>query len=370
MLVKVAHLTSAHPRFDTRIYLKQCRSLAKAGFEVSLFVADGLGAERREGVNIIDVGRPTGRLNRMLSAPRKFFAEVIQQDFEIVHLHDPELIPLGLRLKRCGKRVIFDAHEDLPKQMLAKYYLNKPVRLALSKVSALYESLICSKFDAIVAATPYIRDKFMKINKHTVDINNFPILEELEVLSVDARKSNAVCYLGGITAIRGIEEMVSAMGQVKSDSVLLLGGTFFESETEVKVASFAGWKRVDYLGWLDRNGVRETLKRSRAGLVTLHPLVNYLDSLPVKMFEYMAAGLPVIASDFPLWREIITANDCGICVNPMNPRDIAAAIDKIIEDPDEAHRMGENGHRAVCEQYNWTIEEKKLLGLYSNLLPE
>jgi len=107
-----------------------------------------------------------------------------------------------------------------------------------------------------------------------------------------------------------------------------------------------------------------------AGLVTLHPIVNYIDALPVKMFEYMVAGIPVIASNFSLWREIIEGNKCGLCVDPLNPSEIAKAIDYIMTHPAEAQQMGKNGLRAVQEQYNWDIEEKKLLALYEQLLKQ
>ena len=128
------------------------------------------------------------------------------------------------------------------------------------------------------------------------------------------------------------------------------------------------WEKIDALGYLDRKAVRDVLARSMAGLVTLHPIVNYIDALPVKMFEYMVAGIPVIASNFPLWREIIEGNKCGLCVDPLNPSEIAKAIDYILTHPEEAQRMGENGLKAVKEQYNWSVEEKKLLALYEQLL--
>ncbi len=364
---RVAHLTSVHPRGDARIFLKQCKSLAGAGYDVSLLVADGLGAERRAGIEIIDVGRPRGRLQRMLKVPRKIFAELMQRDFELLHLHDPELIPLGLKFKRLGKKVIFDAHEDLPRQILGKHYLNRPARLLLSKASGWYEAWACRKFDAIVAATPHIRQKFEKINRATVDVNNYPVFAELATDNGIDRGNLSVCYLGGLAEIRGIDEMVRAMELVERDAVLLLAGAFDDSDIEARVTARPGWRRVNFLGWIDRDGVRDVLHSSRAGLVTLHPLVNYLDSLPVKMFEYMAAGLPVIASNFPLWQKIIDENECGICVDPRDPREIAAAIDRLLDNPDESRQMGENGLRAVRERYNWSIEEKKLLALYEDI---
>ena len=129
-----------------------------------------------------------------------------------------------------------------------------------------------------------------------------------------------------------------------------------------------GWQRVNALGFLDRAGVRDVLGRSMAGLVTLHPVINYIDALPVKMFEYMSAGIPVIASDFPLWREIIAGNDCGLLVDPLNPAAIAEAIDTLVSNPTMAQRMGENGRRAVEERYNWGIEEQKLMAFYERIL--
>lgn len=174
-------------------------------------------------------------------------------------------------------------------------------------------------------------------------------------------KQAEVCYVGGISKIRGISEVCLAMGMLQSNARLNLCGCFSEAGLAHAVKAMPGWQRVNEYGYVDRTGIREVLSRSVAGLVTLHPEINYIDALPVKMFEYMSAGIPVIASDFPLWREIIESNDCGLLVDPLNPSAIAQAIDYLVTHPEEAQRMGINGRKAVNERYNWAIEEKSCL---------
>ncbi len=369
-MARVVHLTSVHPRDDIRIYLKECRSLFLYGYEVFLIVADGCGSEVKNGINIADVGCPMGRMDRMFQVTRRVFAKALELDADIYHLHDPELLPIGLKLKRLGKRVVFDAHEDVPKQILSKHYLHIWVRHILSWVFAHFERYATSRFDGVVTATPYIRDKFLHINLRSIDINNFPILGELESLLTWQNKAKEVSYVGNISQVRGINELVLAMESTHTDVRLNLVGSFSDKQLEAKVRVYKGWRNVSYLGVQDRLGVRKILSRSIAGLVTLHPILNYLDALPIKMFEYMSAGIPVIASDFPSWREILEDNECGICANPLNPQDIANAVNYFISHPEEAKKMGENGRRAVLEKFNWSIEEKKLIQFYEEVLKD
>lgn len=368
--LKVVHLTSVHGRGDTRIFVKQCLTLAHHAHRVWLVVADGQGDHVVDGVTIADVGRPRGRLHRMIHSTRRIYQRALHLDGDIYHLHDPELIPIGLRLKRMGKVVIFDAHEDVPKQILSKPYLPAWARRMLSLAFARYERRACTKFDGIVAATPGIRDKFLRIHPSTIDVNNYPIPSEFDASGRWDDKRAEVCYVGGIGAVRGVREMVQACSLLKTSTHLSLAGNFSEPKLELEMIQLPGWQHVISHGHLDRIGVRHIMAGAKAGLVTLHPTSNYLEALPVKMFEYMASGIPVIASNFPLWRAIIEAECCGVCVDPLEPRAIAEAIDYLSSHPDAAAHMGRNGRSAVLRTYNWATQAARLIDFYGAIAHE
>lgn len=366
---RICHLTSVHQRYDIRIFIKECTSLASNGYEVFLIVADGKGNEQKNGVNIIDVGAPKGRLDRMFQITNKIYEKAIHLNCDLYHFHDPELILTGLHLKRKGKTVIFDAHEDVTLQLLSKPYLNPFSRKLFSILFGFFESFTCRHFDAIVTATSFIRDKFLKMNQFVQDINNYPFPDELnnDQIAVKEKKLQ-VCFIGGLTAIRGTKELVLSMESVKSDVKLIIGGEFSEKEFSEHLKSISGWEKVRDLGFINRKEVMEVMQESIAGMVTFLPVPNHINAQPNKMFEYMSAGIPVIGSDFPLWREIIAENHCGICVNPEDPSSIAKAIDFLVAHPAEAKQMGINGKEAVKNKYHWGSEEQKLLGLYNRLL--
>lgn len=340
-----------------------------AGYDVSLVVADGLGDGTDANVRIKDTGKASGRLSRMVGSAYRVYAAGLKLNADLYHLHDPELLPYALALKARGKRVIFDAHENLPAQILTKPYLKPVLRRSISRAVDLGENWIALRLDAVVGATPTIEKKFERVGvSRAENISNFPLMGELESPPQMTTARNGVCYVGGASRIRGIVELVQAMDRAHDGTQLTIAGRFQPESLRDEVATLPGWKRVALLGFVDRTGVRDLMAGCVAGIVTFLPVPNHIDAQPNKMFEYMSAGLPVIASDFPLWRQIIAGNDCGLLVDPENPQDIADAIDALVRDPEMARRMGENGSRAVKEKYNWGVEEKKLLALYSELI--
>ena len=365
----VCILTCVHPVFDIRIFHKQAKSLSKAGYKVTL-IAPHTQSEVVEGINIIPIEKPLNFLDWVLKKMWKFWRKAVNQKADIYHFHDIELIPIGLLLKLQGKKVIYDSHEDAPQQILQRQYLSKhwiakKLRIILAWIFKIFENFAAKQFDIIITATPFIRDRFKKIGCNAIDVNNFPILSELHIPNIDwSKKECAVCYVGGISEIRGIYEMIDAIDQ--TNAKLLLAGSIPTSIYD-RASNLSGWSKVEALGYINRDEVKEVLSRSMAGLVLLHPTSHHIDSQPIKMFEYMSAGIPIIASDFPLWKEIIEENQCGICVDPLDPQAIAQAIEYITTHLNEAKQMGENGRKAVEEKYNWTREEDKLLLLYKEL---
>ncbi|MDR7866276.1 MAG: glycosyltransferase family 4 protein [Sporomusaceae bacterium] len=362
----ICHLTSVHSPHDVRITVKECTSLRKKGYGVHL-VHLGSPVEPINGICLHAAGPlEESRLQRMFFGVWRVFSVAVRLKAQIYHFHDPELLFVGLFLKLLGKKVVYDVHEDVPRQTLSKHWIDQRLRRLMSKTIEIIEAVAGRCFDAVVVATPYIGERFAAINRNTFVINNFPINGELAGdASLDGERRREVCYVGGISVDRGIKEMVSAAE--KAQVKLILAGEFSNAAERAEVESMPGWKDVEALGFVGRQQVREILTQSIAGLVVLRPIVNYFVSQPIKMFEYMAAGIPVIASDFPLWKEIVEGHECGICVDPLDGGAVAAAIEWILDNPTEARLMGERGRRAVLDVYNWEREEEKLYSLYEGL---
>ncbi|MEX0716123.1 MAG: glycosyltransferase family 4 protein [Planctomycetaceae bacterium] len=369
---RIAHLTSVHPPFDTRIFVRECGSALAAGYEVTLVAAHDR-SECRDGIDIRAVPRASSRLRRMLRTTWQVFREARRAKADLYQFHDPELIPVGLMLKLLGHRVVADIHEDLPKQVLSKPWIPRPLRRAASLAVRVVESTGAWAFDGVVAAEPDIADRFPP--KKTVLVQNFPIADELAPpgasgsASLSARPAN-VLYVGSLSRLRGMCELVRAIESLPKslDARLLLAGKFESIELERELSRMPGWRRVDAQGHCSRDRVRELMGVSRIGIVTLLPCPKYVAAYPTKLFEYMSGGLPVIASDFPLWRRIVESAGCGLLVDPERPEAIAEAIHWLLEHPAEADAMGRRGRQAVLDRYDWANEAEKLLAFYDRLL--
>src|SRR5690625_406863 len=366
--MKICHITSVHSYKDTRITIKEAQSLNKHFRNEVTVIAPNTEDLKYEGVQIIGVQRKKQRrLQRILNSTFEFYQTAMSIDADIYHFHDPELIPLGKKLSKAGKKVIYDVHEDVPRQIMTKHWIPELLKKPISWMFEKYENNATKNFSAVVTATPYIKERFDKFHGTVVDIKNYPLLKELYFEDTqNSKKKNVVTYIGGISEGRGLYTMLEALKGL-SDVELKLAGKFGNNNTYEAAKAIESWPKVDFLGFVDRNEIKKTLSNSKVGLVVLHPKINYIDSLPIKMFEYMAAGIPVISSNFPLWEDIINTNKCGICVDPLNVKEITEAIQWIFNNPEGAKKMGENGRKAVVEKYNWEAESKRLIELYNGI---
>lgn len=368
---RVCVMTSAHPPSDVRIFHKQCKSLKDAGYEVIL-VAPHTAPEHLGGIELLAVRPAKSRLLRFLSTTWSVYRAARRVRADVYHFHDPELIPAGLLLRAHGKPVIYDIHEDLPCTLSYKAYLSSWLVKPLAKIIDWFERNLAQGLSALVVATPEIAERF-RSHPNVVVVQNYPRLEEFHTglaASNELPKPTHVVYVGlRITRARGAVEMVRAMGLLPEnlDLRLKLAGKIEPPELLDELQSLEGWKKTDYLGMLDRQGIAELFRGARAGLVVLHPEPNYVNAHPVKLFEYMCAGIPVIASDFPVCRQVIQPSGCGLLVDPQSPEQIAAAVNFLCSESERAAQMGRQGMHAVVAHYNWSVEEKKLLNVYRRL---
>ncbi len=353
----VCIMTCRHRHDDVRIYHKEAKALRARGYEVTILCPDYEGADSM-GIRFIRIQPSQGQLGRLVSTPMRYIKAARESGAAFCHLCDPELLPAGLRLRKRMK-VTYDIQEDLPRRLLE----GPDPRPRLSRCLEWFERRAVRRFYAVIAATKALYERFVQINKRTVLVTGYPNPAEFSEPGRNApKRENAVCCLGTIREQRGILELLDAVRDTGIS--LILAGEFESPELQARCESHPSWKNVRYLGYVDREEIRWILARVKAGLDLPYPLPKYQERPPVKMLEYMAAGVPVIVSGFPEWGEIADSANCGFCVDPQNPEEIRASILYIMEHPDAARDMGRNGRRRVLEQFSWEREREKLFQLY------
>ena len=221
-MIRVCHMTSAHGVEDIRIFHKECVSLTQAGYEVYL-VQRGDSYEK-SGVHIIGVGDiPSGRFKRMTTGAKLVYQKALNINADLYQFHDPELLPYGLKLKKKGKKVIFDSHEDVPGQIMDKDWIPKSLRKIVYGVYRRYETHVARQLDAVVTATPHIAKKFRGRARKVTVVNNYPKLNDIVFHTKPfSERDHIVCYAGGINELRGEEIMIKAMKD--ADGVLIIAG--------------------------------------------------------------------------------------------------------------------------------------------------
>lgn len=347
--------------------------MADAGYDVTLIVPS-TEAGRRDGVRIRPIRPTASRADRFLKAPAAILKAALTEPADLYHFHDPELVPVGLILQALKAPVIYDVHEETGKSLQTREWIPVSIRPPVGKIFDHIDRFASRFLAGVISATPAISRHFNGMSRRHSLVQNFPHANELSVpCSRDphGNRPKQFAFVGKITAVRGIREMVDAteiVSKQHSTARLSLAGSFSGAGLQSEVENRPGWRKLDFKGWCNRRQVSEMLSHARAGLVVFHPAPNHIQAQPNKLFEYMSAGIPVIASDFPLWREIIEGVGCGLLVDPKDPTAIAEAMTWILNHPTKAEEMGERGRDAVQDRLNWEKEKQSLLMLYTDIM--
>lgn len=366
-LPHIVHMTSVHDPRDPRIFLKECRSLARAGFRVTL-IAPANEDKEIDGVHIRAVTPGRARFSRFLKTTREVYRTALSLDADIYHFHDPELLPIGSRLAGLGKPVVYDIHEDYFTAIRQKPYLPAVLRDVVAHLFRLYESRAVRHMSCVIAES-YYAERF----PGATEVLNYPIVDDALIAAPGCDPaSRRLLYTGGITEDRGAlahaglltyhpDLEVSMMGRCAPDLAERLRETAKDAVSRLHIEGEGGYVapsriRDAYLtgGWL-------------AGLALFPDTAHYRRKILTKFFEYMLAGLPVICSNFRSWKLFVEELQCGFAVDPEDPAQAVAAINYLQNNPDEAREMGLRGRKAVLEQYRWDNEADKLVDLYKRL---
>lgn len=360
---KICHFTSSHRPDDSRIAHKEVKALQERFNDVSL-VTHRYSSDfaKISGVNYLqtNIEVPKSRLKRLTIGAWKVYRLAASVKADIYHFHDPELLPYSILLRLKNKKVIYDVHEDLVKDISSKSWLPNSVKVVIGSLVNFIEKNIARCASAVITPCEPITEKFLQFNKKAITINNYP--EQTTFYPLNIPKKRQVCYLGTITHTRGIQQAIEAC--YHAGVKLVLGGDFRDQALYEACQAMPEWENVEWVGYLPHEEVNKVMNESLAGLLLLTYSQYYQ---PIKLFEYMSAGIPVIASDFAKWIELIDNNHIGYCVAP---NDIAAITQKIktcSDNEQETIDMGQRARMFVETHYSWEQESKKLLTVYDKL---
>ncbi len=373
---KVCILSTVHRALDDRLFHKQAKTLAEAGYDMSLIAQHGKN-EVVDGVKIIALPKPQNRFTRIFGLTSRAFRLALRQQADIYHFHDPEILPWGWLLQRIThKPAIYDVHEYYADSIITKEWIPAFLRELISKVVDKAEKMIAKRLAGVITVNQHMEGLFKGLNKNTITAHNYPFRAFVEKLNDKPQADPfTVIYIGGVSKDRGYQVMVDAMRIVKEKEprtrcniVGSVNRAGLPKDFLSEEKSLLRKGGIELVGRVPYEAIPRFLLKASIGWFPLLPTLNYLKSTPIKLFEYMAARLPIVASRMGFIEEIVKDSKCGLLAEPGDPEAHAEAILYLFEHPEKAKVMGENGRRAVLEKYNWETEAMKLLTLYEELL--
>ena len=371
---RICMLSSAHPPFDKRIFMRESRTLSENNYNV-VHICPHDKDEIRDNIKILPIPKSRNRLMRMLRT-WKIFLSSLKIKADLYHFHDPELLLFGLLLKWIKKKpVVYDVHEYNAFSILTIHWIPRFLRKPISHFVDRMEKFAAKRLSGVITVNEHMRDMFLPFNENSIEVCNYPVLKDLKKNRLLNAKDNTIIYLGYISFNRGLETILKAIPYVKEehpDAELLLVGPLIlaslSAKTRDKLNQFTKKGYVKATGEVPFDQAMQYLSQSAIGWIPLLPTLNYQHAKVIKLFEYALYKKPIVASRIGFIADLIEEMECGILVDPFDAGEHARAINYLLEHPEERQNMGEKGNRAVVERYNWEKESKKMLKLYDKLL--
>lgn len=362
----LVHLTTAHDATDVRIADRECRSLASVPTYRVVLVAPGR-MQTIHGVEQVELAPvPASRFERFLYANPKAYRAIRNLQPDVLHIHDPEIIPLALAFARKGPRVIWDAHEDYKGEMASgagKEWV--PARFRGISTAAMRRIIneIDRKASAVVSATPAIAATYS--NPRTVVVGNEARTEEFRECQ-PLWGSRRVLFTGSASEIQCFREVVEAVHQLE-DCTLAIAGHSRDSSAWDWAQGVLG-SRLLKLGWLSRAELANAISSASIGIVTYANWPTNQTNSPNKVFEFAAGGLPIVTTPNRSLAGITRENGFGVVVEGYDSGAIAAGMKKLLSDRQSWQQASLRGRQFAEGPGGWAQSEQRLLGVYGDVL--
>lgn len=377
LLKKVMMFSSVHTFKDARILFKEAYTLCEE-YAVDFYAIGNVDEAKeyeKKGLKIHLLAKKS-RLKRFLTM-LEIKKAIKTSDAKYFHFHDPELLTLVpfIRKMKPDGIIIYDMHENFPEAVKSKSWLPKPIRKPLAKSIQKIEKYLMKNLDGIIFAEESYEKYYEHISVEKIDIYNYPT-HMAKNIDENSTKPLTMIYIGRMAKVRGVFEMLELvkMFQEEGTKIKLQLIGLAENDLLQEMQAFIQANRlentVEYSSYIEYSKIQEYYSKADIGLCLLHPVPNYLESLATKIFEYMAMSLPMVVSDFPAWKKVITENECGLAVNPLNMVEAKNAIQRLVDDDCWRKELGANGRKNYVQKYNWDIEGEKLLRFYRKLRNE
>ena len=372
-MIRVVHLTVVHPPNEPRIYERECRTLAEAGYDVTYLVPGVSPGRDEHGVHLMTL--PSRSRSRRWMSAREIVASLRRLRPHVVHIHDPELLTLFPLLRPWVPRLVYDMHDYVPEQVLAKDYIPAGIRPAVSRITRHAQRVLAALGDGVIGAYPTMLEALGARPRLRATVPNYPRVarfegaEPIPELAADPRLR--LVYIGSLSVTRGCGVMIDVMEHLDpGEAMLILGGSFTsgELEAEVRRRLAAGLEdRVLLLGRIAPPELPRYLAAAEVVWAPLSPSIQYVKpNVDSKIYEGMAVGLAVLTSDLAGRRELVEREQCGIAVPPTAEGHLAG-VRRLLATREEARRMGERGYAAVRKRYSWEAAEGDLVAFYREL---